>query len=202
MIDEMKTLCCPSCGLMLKSEDKGNSVKCPRCYALVIKEGHRLSYDLALSIAALILYFPAMFLPILSYKLGLTTQTGNMFFALKYFYEDGYELLSVIVFFTTILAPFIYIIVSFLMFSALYEKRKTKYMKFYFSILFYLREWVMLDIYIISILVSIVKLQATADVMFGSGLIFLVGLSLCSFLLSNAFSPRQIWRAYHAFDRP
>jgi len=193
----MKTLCCTACGLMMQNEVHEHNIKCPRCETTVCIKHKKVSYDLSLAIAALILYYPAMTLPILSFQLGMTTQVGNMFFALKYFYNEGYEILSVIVFFTTILAPLIYIIVSILMYAPLHEKRKPKYMKIYYKILFYLREWVMLDIYIISVLVSIIKLEGTSDVIYGSGLIFLTLVAILSFLLVNTFTPKQIWRTYH-----
>lgn len=174
-----------------------HDIKCPRCLTTVCKKHNRISYDLSLAIASLIVYFPAMYLPILSFKLGSQVQEGNMFFALRYFFNGGYEILSVIVLFTTILAPLIYITMSVLMYGALYEKRRPKFMKLYYKTLFDLREWVMLDIYIISVLVSIVKLEATADVIYGPGIGILAVLAALTFLSVNAFTPKQVWRAYH-----
>lgn len=197
MKDKTKVLCCQSCGLMIQNKFDEHNIKCPRCLTKVCKKHHKIEYDLSLAIASLLLFFPSMYLPVLSFQLGSHTQIGNMFFALKYFYNGGYEILSVIVFFTTIFAPLIYIIVSVLMYAALYEKRRPKYMKMYYKILFELREWVMLDIYIIAVLVSIVKLEATADVIYGPGILVLAILSALTFLSVNAFTPKQVWRAYH-----
>jgi len=197
MNENMKTLCCSGCGLMMNNEIDEKGIKCPRCFTAVCKKHNKIAYDLTLSILALILFFPAMTLPILSFKLGFDTQVGNMFFALKYFYDGGYGILSVLVFFTTIFAPLVYIVVSVLMYGALYENRRPRFMKLYYKILFELREWVMLDIYIVSVLVSIVKLEATSDVIYGSGIIILALLATMTFLLTNAFAPKQVWKAYH-----
>ncbi|MDF1880819.1 paraquat-inducible protein A [Sulfurimonas sp. MAG313] len=197
MKKETKILSCSACGLMMQNELEENNIKCPRCLTTVCKKHNKTSYDLTLAIASLLLFFPAMYLPILSFQLGSQTQVGNMFFALKYFYEGGYELLSVLVFFTTILAPLIYIVISVLMFSALYEKRKPRFMKFYYKVLYELRGWVMLDIYIISVLVSIIKLEDTSEVVYGPGLWNYALLAGLSFLAINAFTPKQIWKAYH-----
>ena len=197
MNKELKTLSCQSCGLMMQNEKDAYGIKCPRCFATVCTKHKKISYDLMLSIAALFLFFPAMTLPILSFQLGLDTQVGNMFFALKYFYNGGYEFLSVVVFFTTIFAPLVYIVVSVLMYAPLFERRRPRFMKFYYKILFELREWVMLDIYIISVLVSIVKLEATADVIYGSGIIALALLASLTFLMVNAFTPKQVWKSYY-----
>lgn len=197
MKDKIKVLCCRGCGLMMQNDIHDYNIKCPRCFTQICKKHHKLRYDLSLSIASLLLFFPAMYLPVLSFQLGSQTQVGNMFFALKYFYTGGYEILSLIVFFTTIFAPLVYVVVSVLMYAALYEKRRPKYMKLYYKVLFELREWVMLDIYIIAVLVSIVKLEATSDVIYGPGIFVLALLSALTFLSINAFSPKQIWRAYH-----
>jgi len=197
MNKELKTLCCQSCGLMMQNETDEHGIKCPRCFTNVCKKHKKVSYDLSLSIGALLLFFPAMTLPILSFKLGMQTQEGNMFFALKYFYNGGYEFLSVVVFFTTILAPLIYIVVSVLMYASLHERRRPRFMKLYYKILFDLREWVMLDIYIVSVLVSIVKLQSTSEVIYGSGIFVLTVLASLTFLMVNAFTPKQVWKAYH-----
>ena len=197
MKKEMKVLCCSGCGLMMENEIDEHSIKCPRCFTRVCKKHNTTAYDLSLAVASLFLFFPAMYLPVLSFQLGSSTQEGNMFFALKYFFEGGYQPLGALVLFTTILAPLIYIVISILMFAPLLEKRRPKLMKIYFKVLFELREWVMVDIYIISVLVSIVKLEATSEVIYGSGLLFLALLSASTFLLVNAFTPKQVWRAYH-----
>jgi len=197
MNNKIKTLCCSSCGLMMQNSVQEHGLKCPRCNTIVCMKHKNIGYDLSLAIAAFILFFPAMYLPILSFKLGSTVQVGNMFFALKYFYDGGYGLLSIIVFITTIFAPLVYIVVSILIFAPLYENQRPKYMKTYYKILYELREWVMLDIYIIAVLVSIIKLEATADVIYGSGIFILALLSALTFLMVNSFTPKQIWKYYH-----
>lgn len=197
MNNDTKILCCSGCGLMMQNKIDEYNIRCPRCLTSVCKKNYSVDYNLSLCIAALILFFPAMFLPVLTFKLGLTEQTGNMFSALKYFYEDGYVLISILVFFTTIFAPFVQIVVSILMYSALYQNRKPRFMKSYFKILHTLRHWVMLDVYIIAVLVSVIKLTATSEVIYGPGLLMLGFLSIFSFLLSNSFSSKHIWEAYH-----
>jgi len=197
MNKEMKVLCCNGCGLMMQNKVGEHNIKCPRCFTYVCRKHNKLTYDLSLAITSLLLFFPAMYFPIISFQLGSTVQEGNMFFALKYFFSGGYQFLGVLVFFTTILAPLIYIVISIFMYSALFEGRRPKFMKTYYKILFDLREWVMIDIYIVSVLVSIVKLEDTSDVIIGPGIVFLACLAATTFLSVNAFTPKQIWRAYH-----
>jgi len=188
---------CSACGLLMEDDANAGQIICPRCAKSVRKRPHSIEGDLGLAIGALILFFPSMSLPIMTFELGNEGSVGTMLSALYYFYLDGYPALSVLVFFTSILAPFVQIIVSILLFTSLVKHKKPRYMKTYFKILSKLRHWVMLDVYLIAILVSTVKLRADADVVFGPGLLLFVFLMIFSFLLSSRFDRKQIWKAYH-----
>ncbi len=150
-----------------------------------------------MSIAGLICYFPAMTFPILTFKIGIVEQPDTMLSALKYFYEDGYPELAVLVFFTTVLAPLIQMILYLIVLVPLKLQRRPVYMKFFYKLLVGIRHWVMLDVYVIAILVAIIKLTQTAELIYESGLVMFLTLSVFSFLLNYGFSPRTLWGAYH-----
>lgn len=188
---------CAACGLLMEDNTSADWINCPRCKNLVRKQAHSLSGSLGLAIGAMIMFFPAMLLPIMSFQLGNSGQVDTMFSALYYFYLDGYPMLSVLVFLTSIFTPFVQILVSILIYSALVKNKKPKKMKLYFNILVKVRHWIMLDVYVIAILVSTVKLSATAEVIFGPGMVMFVFLMIFSFLLSSRFNKKQIWKAYH-----
>lgn len=190
-------LCCSDCGLMMQDLPSAKEIHCLRCGHCVRKEACSIEHALGLSIAALILFVPAMTLPILTFELGDTKQASTMLSALYYFFDDGYPELSVILFLTTVLAPFVQIVVSLFFYLSLSRKIKPKYMKLCYRILYHIRDWVMLDIYLIAILVAFIKLSATSEVIYGAGLLLFVFLMLFSFLLSRCLSPKKIWRAYH-----
>jgi paraquat-inducible protein A len=193
----MNALCCSSCGLMMQDEPSAKEIYCPRCEHCVRKEACSIAFALSLAIAALIMFVPAITLPILTFELGNTKQTSTMLTALYYFFQDGYPELSVILFLSTIMAPFVQILVSLFFYLSLSRKIKPKHMKFCYRILFYIRDWVMLDIYLIAILVAFIKLSATSEIIYGTGLVFFVFLMLFSFLLNRCLSPKKIWKAYH-----
>lgn len=190
-------LCCSACGFIMQDDEHAYQIKCPRCSASVRKQAYAIEYSLSLSIAALIMFIPAMFSPILIFKIAGIEKVNTMFSALKAFYEGGYPELGLLVLLITIVAPITQIIVSILMFYPLSRNKKPKYMKVYYKILYMIRQWMMLDVYIIAILVSIVKLTATAELVLGSGIVMFVSLAVFNFLLSNSFSPNQIWKVYH-----
>ena len=181
----------------MQDEAMAYQIKCPRCNASVRKQAYSLDYSLGLAIAALIMFIPAMTLPIMTFKIGSFEQVNTMLSALNAFYEGGYPELSLLVLLITIVAPLTQVVLSILIFYPLSRNQKPKYMKPYYKILYIVRYWMMLDVYIIAILVATVKLTATSDLLFGTGLMMFVSLSIFCFMLSNTFSPTQIWKAYH-----
>jgi len=197
MNDLNETLCCSACGLLMQDQAEAHQINCPRCESSVRKRMLSINYNLAMAIAAFIIFFPAMSLPILTFKIGNSEQTSTMFSSLYYFYEGGYPELSVLVMLTSIIAPFMQILISILMFYPLSKNEKPKYMKFYFKALFEIRQWVMLDVYAIAILVSIVKLSSISELVYEDGLVMFSALMVFSFLLTNSFAPKHIWRVYH-----
>ena len=190
-------LCCPACGLMMQDDATAYQIKCPRCRASARKQAYPLEYSLGIAIAALIMFVPALFLPIMIFKIGGMEQVNTMLSALEAFYEGGYPELSLLVFIITIAAPISQIVLSILIFYPLSRNEKPRYMKTYYKILYTVRYWMMLDVYIIAILVATVKLTATSELLFGPGLVMFIFLTIFCFLLSNSFSPIQIWKAYH-----
>lgn len=64
----------------------------------------------------------------------------------------------------------------------------------------HLREWGMLEVYLMGILVSIVKLMDMADLTLGVGLFCFVALLLAQVWLEVTMSPQQVWEALEDDD--
>lgn len=190
-------LCCSDCGLVMQDDPSAKEIHCPRCDNCIRKKSCPIAFSLGLAIAALIMFVPAMSLPILTFELGNDAQESTLFSALYYFFYDGYPELSVLVFLTTILAPLVQILVSILLYFPLSKNQKPKLMKAYFKILYHARHWAMLDIYIIAVLVAYIKLSTISALLYGAGIVMFVLLMLFSFLLRYCFSASTLWRAYH-----
>ena len=188
---------CSGCGLLVQNSESSAHLHCPRCQTNIVTPVRSIGYQLGLAIAALIMYFPAMTMPLLSFKLGSDIREGTMVSSLIYFNEQGYALISVVAFFTSMLAPLIFLLTSLYVLYMLYNQQKPRKMKLLFTILYKIREWVMIDVYVIAILVSIVKLTSTADVIYNIGLVSFVSLTVFIVMLSLNFSPNQLWKSYH-----
>jgi paraquat-inducible protein A len=69
-----------------------------------------------------------------------------------------------------------------------------------YRIYHHLREWGMLEVYLMGILVAIVKLADMADLSLGVGLVCFVALLLVQVWLEVTMSPHQIWWALSGED--
>jgi paraquat-inducible protein A len=181
----------------MQDDPSAKEIHCPRCDNRIRKKSCSVAFSLGLAIAALIMFIPAMSLPILTFELGNDAQQSTMLSALYYFFYDGYPELSALVFLTTVLAPFVQIIVSILLYFPLSRNIKPKQMKTYFKILHHTRHWVMLDIYVIALLVAYIKLSTISELLYGAGIVMFVFLMFFSFLLRYCFSATTLWKAYH-----
>ena len=70
-----------------------------------------------------------------------------------------------------------------------------------YRIYHHMREWGMLEVYLIGILVSIVKLADLAELSVGLGLFCFIALLLVQVWLEVTMSPHQIWEALAGEDR-
>jgi paraquat-inducible protein A len=69
-----------------------------------------------------------------------------------------------------------------------------------YRIYHHLRDWGMLEVYLMGVLVALVKLSDLAELTLGLGLVCFIGLLLIQVWLEVAMSPHQIWQALSGED--
>ncbi|MEX9542426.1 paraquat-inducible protein A, partial [Escherichia coli] len=60
-----------------------------------------------------------------------------------------------------------------------------------------LKEWVMLDVYLIGVGIAAIKLQDYASVFIGNGLIAFITMTLISLLILIHLNIEQLWRTFY-----
>ncbi|WP_455200537.1 paraquat-inducible protein A [Kaarinaea lacus] len=167
---------------------------CPRCgYKLARNKKDSISRTFALSLTALILFLPAMTLPMLSLNLVGQEIIGTVFSSIKVLYNDKYYLVAFLSLLCAVVVPLISIIVM-LFITAGYRNaflRDTvkSSLKFYS----HLQPWSMIDVYMVGIITSIYKLVSMADIKFGIGLLCFTGLFLAVLTANLTFNTEEIW---------
>lgn len=193
---------CTHCGLVQRlppapqDPAPGDRLLCARCHGTVRHSSRACasgaSIALAFSLAALILYIPAMWLPVMSItKLG-HTRAANIPRGIVELFHDGQYAIALIVLVCSIVAPFGKIAGMIGVCAGERWLHRTHRHHAYRFIEF-IGKWGMIDVLLVAILVAVVKLGDWVDVEAGGGALAFAGVVVFSLLASAVFDPRSIW---------
>ncbi|WP_137820590.1 paraquat-inducible protein A [Pseudomonas sp. 2FG] len=194
---------CHECDLlMLKPQlQSGESAECPRCGYELYRHRHQVvRRSLALVIAALLLYIPANFLPIMQLNLLGQSSQDTVWSGVLGLYGTGMQGIAVVVFLCSMGIPLLKLLCQLAVLLSIRWDIGRGYGLLLYRIYHHLREWGMLEVYLMGVLVSIVKLIDLADLSLGFGLACFIGLLLLQVWLEVTMSPHQIWEALSGED--
>jgi paraquat-inducible protein A len=151
-------------------------------------------------LAALLLYVPANFLPIMRLNLLGRTTEDTVWSGVVGLYDGGMQGVALVVFLCSMAVPLLKLLCQLLVLLSITWNMGRSYGLLVYRIYHHLREWGMLEVYLMGILVAIVKLADMADLSLGVGLVCFVALLLVQVWLEVTMSPHQIWRALSGED--
>ncbi|MEM7169290.1 MAG: paraquat-inducible protein A [Pseudomonadota bacterium] len=174
---------------------EGHRSVCQRCGAELSKyKAESLSRTFALSLAALILYVPANLYPILTMEFFGASQADTIWTGVVALAKAGMWPIAILVFLASIAIPLIKILgLLFLVATIrwdLWLKRRTQMFRFIDVI----GRWSMLDVFLLSILVAVVKLGQLATVEPGLGSLAFAAVVVLTIFAANSFDPKLIWK--------
>lgn len=189
-------MACHECDLLhhIHHLPKGGVAKCRRCGA----ELHRSKQDtinrtLALTIAGLVLFIVANTFPFLAFDMqGLRTET-TLGTGIHLLYAQGMWGLALLVLITSILVPMIQLCGFLYILVPLKLNRVPPYLATVFRYLAHLQPWGMMEVFMLGILVSVVKLAHMANIIPG---LAIWSFGLLIFVLaaaSAALDPHVVW---------
>lgn len=196
-------IACHECDLLMRkpSAGHGERVECPRCgYELYTHRHQVVRRSLALVIAALLLYVPANFLPIMQLNLLGQGSKDTVWSGVLGLYNSGMQGIAVVVFLCSMAVPLLKLLCQLAVLLTIRFDIGRSYGLLIYRIYQHLREWGMLEVYLMGILVAIVKLIELADLSLGIGLVCFVALLLVQVWLEVTMSPHQIWEALSGED--
>lgn len=187
---------CHDCGLLQKNPrlPAGAAAKCVRCSASLHRNlPDSLNRTLALTMAGIILFVVANSLPFLSFQFqGQTTET-TLFTGVKDLYLQGMWELSLVVFFTSILAPGVQLALLLIVLVPLKVNRLPRGFSTLFRYVETLTPWGMMDVFMLGILVSVVKLSDMATIVPGTSLFAFGVLIFVLAAARAALDPDIVW---------
>jgi paraquat-inducible protein A len=189
---------CETCGLVQQVEklEPGTGAECCRCTAIIAsRKINSLGRTAAFSLAALILYIPANIYPILRMNYYGAYSENTVWEGCVNLFKDGQWFVAGIVFLASILIPFLKLLGLFFLVitTKLRSARGRQQRTWIYKIIAVIGPWAMLDVFLLSVLVALVKLQQIATVLPGRGLLAFTGVVLLTILASASFDPKLIW---------
>jgi len=193
---------CPDCDLLLK-DSKGthdHTLRCPRCGRTLSKDiADSVTKTLVLSITGLLLYFPSISLPLLTFKTLGFSDTGSIIQSAAQLYTSGYYFVSLMVFLSAVVFPLVLLGSIFTVSFEMNRGRSPSFLKKLFKLYLHLEEWAMIEVYLLGIMITIIKMADTADIVFDSGVFCFTGLVFISMGISTVIDRKIFWTV---LDRP
>jgi paraquat-inducible protein A len=187
---------CLDCDLLQRapSLEIGESARCPRCgVTLYTRKPNSIDRTLALVIAALALWACSNFLPFMTFEFEGQSDSNTIATGVRILYERGFGELAVLIAFTSIAAPIIYIFGMLYVLVPIRMGARPWKLGLVFRALVWLRPWSMLEVYLLGALVAIVKLAELASIDPGPASIAFAALILVWIGIAATLDPREVW---------
>jgi len=189
-------IACHECDLLyhLKPMPEGSKAVCPRCGALLyFHKKNSLDRTLSLVIAGLILFFLSNIFPLLEMKSqGLMMKT-TLIQGVRALYNQDMPGLSALVFLTCIWIPFVQLSGLFYVLLPLKYNRLAPKTAVVFRLIRKLQPWSMMEVFMLGILVSIIKLAKMGSIIPGLSLYSFGALIIVLAWAAASLDPHIIW---------
>ena len=196
---------CHSCHLLceLPPPQKYQHGHCPRCGAILhSRKQNSLSRCWALVISACILLFPANLLPITFTSALGSTSADTIISGIIYFITSGVWPIALIIFVASVFVPLAKLsTLIMLLLSVQFRWRwRPRYRTYLYRLTEIVGRWSMVDVYVVTILVALVKLGAVASIDAGPGAAYFAAVVILTMFAAESFDPRLIWDAMEETD--
>jgi len=172
---------------------------CIRCGAVLYKhKPNSLDRTLAFALAGLILFILANSFPFLGLKIGAQVRETNLITGIHELYLQGMHMIATLVLITTVLAPFIQMMCLFYVLLPLKFDRVPRRMPRVLRFLEHVLPWSMMEVFMVGILVSVVKLAGMAKIIPGISLYSFLALIFVLAAMTVSLDSHLIWQKWEA----
>ena len=196
-------IACHECDL-LQTEPQlapGETARCARCGAFLARNPpDSLDRSLALTLAAAILYLIANIHPLVGLEMQGRRVEVTLFEAVQILWKGGVEPVAALVFITALLFPVLELLMFLLVLLPLRLGRVSPRLATFFRLVRSVQPWGMMEVFLLGMLVSLVKLSHLAEVILGTAFWAMAALIVVLTLAGRAFDSRLLWRAPLAGD--
>lgn len=188
---------CHCCGLIHRLPDlqAGQRATCIRCYSTITRGGEgapSAERTAAVALAAFILYWPAVLLPILELERLGHRHRSSIVSGTFELLAHGNWFVGIVVLLFSIVLPLVKIVL--LLELSLVNLLRRRHKAVTYRIVEHVGKWSMMDVLLLAFLVMLVKLGDLVEFHFGPAVIAFVLCVALSMLASALFDPHSIWR--------
>ena len=192
-------IACHECDLIhrVKPLPKKGVANCTRCGSVLYRhKPNSLERTLALSLAGLVLFVLANSFPFLALKMESQLHQTNLISGINALYSQGMQGLAVVVLLTTILAPLAQLLGMLYLLLPLRHDRVPPQFAPIFRLVRGLQPWSMMEVFMLGILVSAVKLAKMAQIVPGIAIYSFFGLIVVLTAATVSLDPHEIWQRW------
>ena len=190
-------IACHDCDLIHRINPlpaKGTA-NCIRCGAVLYKhKPDSLDRTLAFAIAGLILFILANSFPFLGLRIGAQIRETTLITGIYELYVQGMQVIAILVLVTTVLVPFTQMMCLFYILLPLKFGRLPKRLPRVFRFLQSIQPWSMMEVFMVGILVSVVKLAKMAEIISGISLYSFLALIFVLTAMTVSLDAHLIWQ--------
>jgi len=195
-IDPDGLIACPECDLLIRKAEPGPGLKClcPRCRSMLFHvKRNPVERTLIMSLTGLIFFVPAMVLPIMTLNVLGLEQSANIIQWVSALFRTGFHMVGIVVLLTVVVIPPLKLLLLFYVSMAIRIKAHCNNLGSIFRFYQRMDEWGMLEICMLGILVSIIKLKDLAQISYGIGLFCFVLLLTITLISSVTLDEHKYW---------
>lgn len=192
-------IACHECDLIhrVKPLPKKGVANCVRCGSVLYRDKpNSLERTLALSLAGLVLFVLANSFPFLALKTNTQLHQTNLITGIMVLYNQGMQALAILVLITTIVAPLTQLVGMLYLLLPLRNHRVPPKFATMFRLLRGLQPWSMMEVFMLGILVSVVKLAKMAQIVPGIAIFSFFALIVVLTAATVSMDPHDLWHRW------
>lgn len=185
---------CHTCDMLQRSIPlaPGGAALCTRCGSPLFRRGHP-ERALALTFTALVVFIIASAFPIATIETQGRYNAASLPGAVGLLWDAEMHLLALLVFVTTLLVPFLELTLLAVILGALLTDRPSRPIRLMLRFISGTRPWGMVEVFMLGVLVSLVKLAHLAHVVPGVALWSYAALMLLLAAIWSNIDGRELW---------
>ena len=163
---------CPDCDLLLQTAQSDHTLegRCPRCKAVLWHAAkHTDTVSFAAAISGLILFYPAMTLPILKLKMVGQHGSNSLLGGIYRMWVEQEQILAVLIMLCSLLAPLLHLLLTAVVCFSVRFNHYPSHFPLWIKYKCWMQSRNMLEVYAMGIIVAYVKMMHDGEVTVSAG---------------------------------